>query len=223
MDNNLTLDYLPHHDEIKVFQSKTMFRINTDTHLLGEFITIRKNDRVLDIGTNNGALLLYASLSKRASELNGIDINEGAIEIAKKNLELNNLTGNVFVQDAKTFYDERQFDCIICNPPFFNTKNTTLKNVNSLVKDARHEDCLTIEDMFRCFKRNLKDNGRFYILHRANRLNDIYKSALANGFRITKLQMCYDKVRKDAICVLIEGKRSKIAECKILEPKEIER
>lgn len=223
MNDELTLDYLPHHDDIKVYQSKTMFRINTDTHLLGEFITVRKNDRILDIGTNNGALLLYASVQGRPCELTGIDINEGAIEIAKKNLELNGLTGNVFVQDAKTFYNPDQYDLIICNPPYFNTKNQTLKNKNTLVKDARHEDEFSIKDMMRCFKRNLKDNGRFYICHRANRINDIFKEMSEVGMRASKLQLVYDKDKSEAIAVLIEGRRSKIAECLVMEPKIIER
>ena len=77
--------------------------------------------------------------------------------------------------------------------------------------------------MFLCFKRNLKDNGRFYIMHRSSRLNDIYKEMQNVGMRITKLQMVYDKAKKDSIGVLIEGKRSKNCECKVLEPKYIER
>ena len=38
-----------------------MFCINTDTTVLGEFLNIYRNDTVLDMGTNNGALMIYAS------------------------------------------------------------------------------------------------------------------------------------------------------------------
>lgn len=220
---DLTLDYLPKHDNIKIYQSKEMFRINTDTTLLGEFVTIRNNNRVLDIGTNNGALLIYAALQGRKCDLNGIDINGDALEIAKKNMEVNGFEANFIHVDGKEFYDEKGFDVIICNPPFFNTKEERLKNTNEYVKPARHEEFFTLKDMFLCFKRNLKDNGRFYIMHRATRLNDIYKEMLEVGLRATKIQMVYDSAKHDAIGVLIEGKRSKICECKILEPKEIER
>ena len=54
----ITLDYLPNHPEIKLYQDDKMIRINTDTQCLGEFIKVYKEDTVLDIGTNNGALLL---------------------------------------------------------------------------------------------------------------------------------------------------------------------
>ena len=120
---DLTLDYLPKHDGIKIYQSKNMFRINTDTTLLGEFIVVRNNDRILDIGTNNGALLIYASLQGRKCELNGIDINKEALEIAKLNMKENNLNADFFNIDGKVFYDEKGFDVIICNPPFFKMKD----------------------------------------------------------------------------------------------------
>lgn len=61
---SITKDYLPAHPEITVYQDDEMFRINTDTMVLGNFMEILHKDVVLDMGTNNGALLLYASLSK---------------------------------------------------------------------------------------------------------------------------------------------------------------
>ena len=60
MKDNFTYDYL-HGTDIYLHQRKDMFRINTDTALLAQFMDIRKDEIVLDIGTNNGALLLAAA------------------------------------------------------------------------------------------------------------------------------------------------------------------
>ena len=54
---NYTYDYINGTD-IYLYQHKKMFRINTDTALLAQFMKVKKGERVLDIGTNNGALLL---------------------------------------------------------------------------------------------------------------------------------------------------------------------
>ena len=54
-----TYDYINGTD-IYLYQHKKMFRINTDTALLAQFMKVKKGERVLDIGTNNGALLLAA-------------------------------------------------------------------------------------------------------------------------------------------------------------------
>ena len=55
----IKIDYLHNHPNFKVCQHKDMYHFNSDTCLLGDFIKINENENVLDIGTNNGALLLY--------------------------------------------------------------------------------------------------------------------------------------------------------------------
>ena len=83
---NYTYDYINGTD-IYLFQHKKMFRINTDTALLAQFMKVKKGERVLDIGTNNGALLLAAH-RYAPSYLYGIDIQPEAIAVAEKNMPL---------------------------------------------------------------------------------------------------------------------------------------
>ena len=60
------LDYLCNSD-IKIYQDDDMFKMNSDTRHLGEFLDFKKNDyTILDVGCNNGALLLYAYKKKKA-------------------------------------------------------------------------------------------------------------------------------------------------------------
>ena len=80
-----TLDYLPNTD-VYLYQDSEMFRINSDTRYLGEFLCVKKSDVVLDVGTNNGALLLYAN-KMGCEKLIGVDINAGAIEICEQNMK----------------------------------------------------------------------------------------------------------------------------------------
>ena len=75
---SIVLDFLPNHENIKLYQDSEMFRINSDTYALGEFIEVYKEDVVLDVGTNNGALLLYANMF-HPKKLMGIDINKEII------------------------------------------------------------------------------------------------------------------------------------------------
>ena len=80
---SIRLDYLPKNKDVKIYQDDEMFCINTDTMVLGEFLDIYREDVVLDIGTNTGALMLYAS-KFNPKKIVGIDINEKALELAKK-------------------------------------------------------------------------------------------------------------------------------------------
>ena len=50
---SLTLDYFIDED-LKLYQDPEHFRFNTDTKLLAQFVHLKKQERILDIGTNNG-------------------------------------------------------------------------------------------------------------------------------------------------------------------------
>ena len=150
-----------------------MFRVNTDTSLLGNYLKVNKEDSVLDIGTNNGALLLYASLYY-PSKLVGIDINSEALEIARLNLESNNISNFELVHsNIKDYISKEKYDVIVSNPPYFNTQNESLKNNNEYLKMARHEEYLLLEDLIKGVSINLKEDGIFYLIHTAPRLEEI--------------------------------------------------
>lgn len=166
------MDYLPNHKEIKLKQRKDMFRLNTDSALLGEFFSFFDDEVLLDIGTNNGVLLLY-TLLKGKGKLIGIDILKEALDLAKYNLQLNNLEATLLFQDAR-FLTIEKVDVIVSNPPFF--KNATISK-NNYFSCAKHEMYLTLDDLFSCVKRNLKTNGRFYLVHRFDRKKEIIEIA----------------------------------------------
>lgn len=173
LKDNLSKDYLPLHQDIVLYQHKKMFRVNTDTSLLGNYLKVNKEDSVLDIGTNNGALLLYASLYY-PSKLVGIDINSEALEIARLNLESNNISNFELVHsNIKDYISKEKYDVIVSNPPYFNTQNESLKNNNEYLKMARHEEYLLLEDLIKGVSINLKEDGIFYLIHTAPRLEEI--------------------------------------------------
>ena len=110
----ITLDYLPR-TNIQLYQDDEMIRINTDTEVLGEFLEVYRNDTVLDMGTNQGALLLYAS-KFTPKKLIGLEINARGCELAKKNMELNNITNYEIINGDIITYTSTPVDVIICYP-----------------------------------------------------------------------------------------------------------
>ncbi|MDY5252319.1 MAG: methyltransferase [Erysipelotrichaceae bacterium] len=201
----MSFDYLPG-TNIYLKQRQDMFRINTDTHLLGKFMEINKKDRVLDIGCNNGALLLYAS--QYAQQLVGIDILNEAIELAKENLAMNKVEARLYNIKAQDFNDE-PFDKIICNPPYFNTKDNGNKNSNYFLEVARHDRYLPLDELFACYKRLLKDNGTVYMVHRPSYLAMILDVAKNYKFKCIRMKMIYDQNKQEAVSVLLAFKIGK--------------
>ena len=201
--DQLTLDYLPLHKETKIYQHKKMFRINTDTCLLGEFLDFEPNKVVLDIGTNNGALLLYSSFLS-PKKMIGIDINKEALEIAKMNFELNNISNYELInEDINNYKQNEKIDIIISNPPYF-VSSEELKNKNEYLRMARHEEYLTLNSLINYVSCNLKENGLFYLVHRYSRLNEIKYELSKNNLFIDRQLTIYDQNKTEPVSVLLK-------------------
>lgn len=182
--------YLPNHPDIKIYQNESMIGINTDTMLLGEFIEVYKEDTVLDFGTNTGALLLYASMFS-PKKLIGVDINKEAIELAKINMEKNNITNYELICQDILEYQAEEVDVIICNPPYFKTEEEN-KSENLALNLAKHESSLCLENLIPAIRRNLKNYGNLFFLYQTSRMQEVINKLSKNKFRIKEIKLCYD-------------------------------
>lgn len=195
-------DYL-HGTDIYLFQRKDMFRINTDTALLAEFMVIKKDERVLDIGTNNGALLLAAARYK-PSRMYGIDIQQEAIALANYNMQHHHLHNVELISgDVRTTPLEK-VDVIVCNPPYFKVDENSHLNESEALRMARHETYLKLADLCNRISCLLDEKGRCYMVHRANRIAEIISLCCTYRLAIRTLQFVYDQQKDEAVSVLIE-------------------
>lgn len=220
MQNN-KMDYLSG-TSIYLWQRKDMFRCNTDTALLGHFMQIKEQETLLDIGCNNGALMLYASLQKPLY-LYGVDLFEEALELAKKNLDYNKITNYSLLCGDVTKIELPCVNVVVSNPPYFDTAENGNRNENEFIKSARHEGTLNLESLFQCVEKALKDNGRFYLVHRALRINDIIEMSLKYGLRAKKMQLVYDEDKEEATAVLVEFQKGYKGQLHLIKPKWITR
>ena len=182
--------YLPKHPEIKIYQDSELFKINTDTEVLGEFLEVYKEDTVLDMGTNTGALLLYANMF-HPKKLIGLEINSRALELAKKNLDENGVTNYELINDDIITYQGNLVDVIICNPPYFKTKEDNKSN-DKFKNLAKHESSLTLDLLVKSIARNLKDNGTVFFLYLTSRLDEVVLEFKNNNLTIKEMKFVYD-------------------------------
>lgn len=78
---------------------------------------IYEGDSVIDIGTGSGILMIAAN-RLGASEIYGTDIDELAVESAKENLELNNISedkAKVYKGDLISVVENKKFDVVVAN------------------------------------------------------------------------------------------------------------
>ena len=77
---------------------------------------LENGDKVLDVGTGSGVLMIAAA-KLGAGKVIGIDKNKAAAEIARKNLLLNKIPKRKFAVRAGNLLDgvEDQFDLVVAN------------------------------------------------------------------------------------------------------------
>lgn len=189
-----TLDYIPK-TELKLMQDSHHFKMTSDSIHLCEFINVRKRDKVLDIGCNNGVITMFAKL-KTNGYCVGIDINYEAIKLAIENSELNHLTNITFVNSSVQDYNDSNFNLIICNPPYHKDK----MNIDTANFDGK----LTLEELALNSFRLLNDKGRCAIVIKSERLSECITVFNKYKFGLKRIRFIHHSINHPSSSVCLE-------------------
>lgn len=193
---------------------------NMDTIILSDFVRIPKGTRqIIDIGTGNGAIMLY--LSQRFSgQITGIEIQQQRYELALENIKLNHLEDriNVKLLDVKTYRHPIQADIIVSNPPYFKVNNHTKQSIDTDMQIAKHEIHLNLNTLIEAARKNIKHGGLFFMVHKADRLEEIIASLNAHDFKLKRIRMVHPTIDHEPNQVLIEARYKGQGHVKIEPP-----
>lgn len=193
---------------LKIYQDSELFKFSLDSLLLAEFVTVEKSDKkLLDICSGNAPLPLIIGKNYDI-EITGVEIEKDIITLAEKSISENKLSNikmlNCNAKDLKNYFPGNNFDIITCNPPFFKVDKTSLINTEIKKAIARHEITITLNEIFELTKYLLKDNGKFYLVHRPERLEEIIILANKNKLHIKEMIFIHSDIKKNAIMVLLK-------------------
>lgn len=217
------LNYLLGYENLKIYQDTDMFHFSLDSVLLPNFVTLNKNTKqILDIGTGNAVIPLILS-TKTSAHITGIEIQKKSYQLAVDTVSLNQLDSQIqLVNEDINIYaktcESDQYDVITCNPPFFKIGEHSHLNDSEEKIIARHELCLTLEDVMKISKKLLKNNGILALVHRPERLIEILMIMKEHNIEPKKIQFVYPKQGKKANILLIEGTKNGKSGLKVLPP-----
>lgn len=191
-------DYIPN-TNLKLIQDEDSFKMTSDSIHLSNFMAIRKHDRVLDVGCNNGVLSLVAAQHTK-NQVIGIDINPTAIDLAQSNALLNCLDNLEFIHMRLQDTPDDAFDVLVCNPPYFKKERT----MSTQQAHARFDLELTLEDLAIHSMRLLKDKGRLVIIIPVERFHDWLILAHEHQLTVKRCQFIHHDQDHRANTVLVE-------------------
>lgn len=184
-------------------QSDVCFPLGQDSLALAEFATLRRGDKVCDLGCGAGALLLLLAGRQSTLELSGVEISPEDSALARKNLAENGLTGEIYTGDVRRVCKTLPaggFSLVVSNPPYFRAGSGGDGGA------ARMEEA-TLTDWCAAAGRLVKNGGRFALVHRPERLAELFAALQHSGLEPKRLQLIQHKEDTPPSAVLVEAVR----------------
>lgn len=199
------------------------YRFSIDSVLLADFAAAWCGEKVLDLGTGSGVILLL--LAGRCGALRegvGVEIQEELWRAAMENIEENGLSGRLSARCGD--FREKivglragSFDLVVSNPPFRRVGEGR-RNPDRRKEIARHEIACTFPDLFAAARRFLSHRGSFAMISPAGRLPEILSLAAGSGIPPASVRLIHPFADAPANRVLFAGTRGRAQEPVFLPP-----
>lgn len=219
LNDNERIDIVPG-TNYKIIQNKKRFSYGTDAIFLSHFVKPR--GRIIDLGSGTGIIPLRMIDKGNVEEIYGVEIQKEVAEMAKRSVDLNELQDRIKIlhMDLKELperFPKASFDCVTSNPPYMKTGGAII-NLDGNFAVSRHEINCNLEDIIRMAQYLLKPQGKFYMVHRPDRLVDILCTMREYKIEPKYIRFVQAKVDKKPNLLLIEGLKGGKAELKFHEP-----
>ena len=193
----------------QIIQNENGFCFGMDAVLLSGFAKVKKGENALDLGTGTGIIPLLLEAKTEGRHFTGLEIQETSADMAQRSVYLNDLNEKVEIvrgdiKEAVDLFGKASFDVVTSNPPYM-TGQHGLVNPDMPKAIARHESLCTLEDVIGQASALLKENGRFYMVHRPFRLSEIMVTMSRYRLEPKRMKLVYPFVDKEPNMVLIEG------------------
>jgi tRNA1(Val) A37 N6-methylase TrmN6 len=134
-----------------------------------------------------------------------VELEESAYKMALENLALNPQASlHIMGGDVRQIRDllpAGSFDCVISNPPYFPVGSGKIANA------YRSEVTLTLKELCQAAAWLLPSGGTFALVHRPERLCDIFWELRSHGIEPKRIQFVRHKAESPLSLVLVEGRR----------------
>lgn len=210
-------------NNLKIIQNKAGFCFGIDSVLLSDFAKdIRNNSKVLDLGTGTGIIGILLCAKTKLSKIYGIDIQKDVCDMASRSIKLNNLENkfeiiNSNIKNLKNIFEKNTFDAIVSNPPY-KKDNSGLKNEAETKLISRHEITASLEDFVNTASKMLKNNGNLYMVHRPERLSDLFYLLRKYNLEPKKLKLVQSYINSKPKLILVKATKNSKSFLNIEQP-----
>lgn len=209
----------------KIIQDKTKFCYGTDAVVLADFAVAKPGEKVMDLCSGTGIIPILLSKNSKCTDFTALEIQNEMCELISRSVSLNGLEDKIKVvcadlKNVKDEFDCGSFDVVTCNPPYMK-QDTGKINPSESVKIARHEIMCNLEDVICAASFLVKSGGRFYLVHRAERMADVL--VLMRKYRLEPKKMTWICANSESApsLILVEGQKDRKSGLIVTKPRYV--
>ncbi|MDO4344230.1 MAG: tRNA1(Val) (adenine(37)-N6)-methyltransferase [Eubacteriales bacterium] len=193
----------------RIIQNSDGFCFGMDAVLLSGFARVKERECAIDLGTGTGIIPILLEAKTEGTHFTGLEIQERSADMARRSVQLNDLSDKISIiqgdiREAVSIFGRASFDVVTSNPPYM-TGSHGLVNPDMPKAVARHEILCTLEDVVSQAAQLLRENGRFYLVHRPFRLAEIMNVMIKHRLEPKRMKLVYPYIDREPNMVLLEG------------------
>ncbi len=193
----------------RIIQDSEGFCFGMDAVLLANFAVpaVTSETRLLDLCSGTGIVPLLIAAKTECKELIGLEIQPSVQSMAERSVALNHQEHRMTMRlgdlrDIRSMGYDSSMNIVTVNPPYM---KAGLRNQTDRKLISRHEVLCTLEDVCAAAAFTLKSNGRLFMVHRPNRLADIFCALRAEHLEPKRMRLVYPYLESEPNMVLIEA------------------
>ena len=183
------------------------FPLSTDSMALSGFVRLPKSARVLDLGSGCGTLGLLLCAKDPLCRVTGIELSAPSHEAALENIRRNGLEKRLSsicgdIRATDRMVSPGSFDICVSNPPYFSGGPASGRNPL-----ARRDDCCSMDELFRAAGWAVRHGGDFFLVHRPERLAELFTCAGKAGLEPKRLCLLRHKAGGPVALTLVQCRK----------------
>jgi tRNA1Val (adenine37-N6)-methyltransferase len=205
-----------------IIQSQKGYRFSIDALLLANFVKMQDGDDLIDMGTGSGIISVLLAKRMRQGRILGIEIQKQLVSIAKRNVQLNQLSDKITIIEGDIRFPDsfclpQSFSVAVFNPPYRRLRSGRI-NPDPERAAARHEIFGTAADFIAAAAYALRLGGHMYAIYPSTKM--AYLIAQMRSFHVEPKRLCivYSRLGAPASFILIDGIKGGGEELDILPP-----
>ena len=192
---------------LKVIQDSDGYCFTSDSVLLANYVKCKIKDTVVEFCAGSGVISILLSAKQKMNKIYAFEVQDRLAQMFKKSVVLNNLQDKIEVigdrlENALNYLPQEGADVVLCNPPYHEGGDKSKKKEIAV---ATHEVETNLESIISTVSKVLKFGGKFYLVHRVERLVDVLTVLRKHKIEPKQLCIMYPKLESEPVVFLLSA------------------